>query len=425
MSDGMTSLWEATAAPAPETYPLEGDTTADVAVIGGGIAGLSTAIHLARAGRSVTLLEAEDVGWGASGRSGGQVIPGIKYDPDDMIEMFGPEAGAAAIEAFGATAGKVFELIDRYGIDCDDTRQGWVQPAHSEAGLRIAISRCQQWKKYGADVDELTADEVHSRLGADTGFGGWIDRRAGSVQPLSYSRGLARGALTEGVCIASRSPVTDISSRSGKWQLRTASGATVTAPRVAVCTNAYSRKIWPKLERSYIAANSFQVATAPLSSNLDAKIMPGGIVASDTRRLLAYFRKDRDGRLLMGGRGTFGDPTKPEDFAHVERMLIRTFPDVEGYPIEYRWGGRVAITQDSLPHLHEPQPGLVIMVGCQGRGMALQSKMGEWLGSYIDTGRREALPLPLTRIAPIPFHELRRLYVAATIAYFKLRDVVG
>ena len=202
-------------------------------------------------------------------------------------------------------------------------------------------------------------------------------------------------------------------------------GVSVTAPRVAICTNAYSGKIWPKLQRSYIAATSFQVATSPLSSDLDARIMKDGIVASDTRRLLAYFRKDRDGRLLMGGRGTFGDPTSPQDFSHIEKMLVRQFPEIEEYPIEYRWGGRVSITQDFLPHLHEPESGLVIMVGCQGRGMALQSKMGEWIAGYLESGKSDALPLPLTKIAPIPFHELRRLYVTATIAYFMLRDAVG
>src|SRR5690606_1550956 len=116
---------KATAAPAPEARPLDQDVTVDVAVIGGGFAGLSTALHLVEAGRSVQVVEAGDIGWGASGRSGGQVIPGIKYDPDDLKKMFGWEAGTKAAENFGSTAAKVFELIDRYGIDCDDTRSGW------------------------------------------------------------------------------------------------------------------------------------------------------------------------------------------------------------------------------------------------------------------------------------------------------------
>jgi len=418
------SLWKATAAPAPETRPLDQDVTVDVAVIGGGFAGLSTALHLVEAGRSVQVVEAGDIGWGASGRSGGQVIPGIKYDPDDLKKMFGWEAGTKAAENFGSTAAKVFELIDRYGIDCDDTRSGWAQPAHSKAALPAALDRCRQWQALGADVAELTKAEMADLLGTDRYEGGWIDRRGGSVQPLSYTRGLARAALSRGAFVATHTAATGLSRSAAGWTVSTDRGSRVNARDVVVCTNAYSRQLWPKLEQTIIAANSFQVATKPLSANLDTMILKNRVVASDTRRLLSYFRRDREGRFVMGGRGTFADPTSQREFAHVERMLAHAYPILADQPIEFRWGGRVAITQDFLPHLHAPEKGLLFLIGCQGRGVALQSKMGEWIADYLVRENPAALPLPVTNIKPIPFHGLRRLYVSATLAYYKMLDMV-
>lgn len=420
-----TSLWAATAAPAPNTHPLQSDCSVDVVVVGAGFAGLSTALHLAKTGKTVQVLEAGHLGQGASGRSGGQVIPGIKYDPDDMIRMFGAEAGQQAIRNFGSTADKVFELVKDYDIECEATRSGWVQPAHSKKGLTIAFDRCRQWKEAGADVAPLSRSEVAELLGSDQYHGGWIDRRAGSVQPLGYTRGLARAAMKNGAAIATDTRVTNLQRAGGAWHVSTTTGHRVTAQQVVVCANAYSKGIWPSLERSYIAANSFQIATRPLGHNIAGHILKDGVVASDTRRLLAYFRRDRDGRVIMGGRGTFEDPDAPKDFAHVHRMLRRVFPELAEETIEYRWAGRVAITQDFLPHIHQPDDGLMILVGCQGRGVALQSKMGQWLSDYIATGDRDHLPVPITRLRNIPFHELRRLYVAATVAYYKFRDAVG
>jgi glycine/D-amino acid oxidase-like deaminating enzyme len=418
------SLWAATAAPAPETSPLDKDIAVDVAIVGAGYAGLSAALHLAAAGRTVQVLEAGDIGWGASGRSGGQVIPGIKYDPDDLVKMFGQDAGQRAAVNFGSTAAKVFELIDHYEIECDDTRSGWAQPAHSKVAESAARDRCRQWLALGADVAELDRDQMAELLGTDVYHGGWIDRRGGSVQPLSYSRGLARAALREGATIATHTRATSLQRFGDIWRIKTDRGPAVTAGKVIVCTNAYSRDLWPKLEQTVIAANSFQVATKPLSPNLDRSILKDKVVASDTRRLLAYFRRDRDGRFIMGGRGTFADPTSAAEFRHVERMLVRSYPILADQPIEFRWGGRVAITQDFLPHLHAPGDGLLFVLGCQGRGVALQSKMGEWIRDYIVSGDLRKLPLPVTDISPIPLHALRRLYVAATLSYYKIADMV-
>jgi glycine/D-amino acid oxidase-like deaminating enzyme len=418
------ALWAHTAKPAPVTQPLMRDAAADVAIIGGGYAGLSTALHLAEAGFSVMVLEAHGIGWGASGRSGGQVIPGIKFDPDGMRRLFGEEGGKAAAEAFGSTADRTFRLIDRYGIACDATNRGWVQPAHSKAALTTVRDRCRQWERLGADVAPLSKAEVADLLGTELYEGGWIDRRGGSVQPLSYTRGLARACLDLGVEIAIATRAKDIVASGDQWRVITDRGASVRADRVVVCTNGYSNALWPGVEKTIIAANSFQIATTPLPRPAHDRILKGGVVASDTRQLLSYWRRDAAGRLLLGGRGTFTDPQSPEDFAHLERNLRRIYPEVAEQPIEFRWFGRVAITRDFLPHIHEPAPGILVLVGCQGRGVALYTAMGEWLAGYIATGEESALPLPITRIRPIPAHALRRLYVSAVISWYRVRDAL-
>ncbi|MFJ3463341.1 NAD(P)/FAD-dependent oxidoreductase [Achromobacter spanius] len=416
------SLWAATAAAAPPTAPLDASTQADVVVIGGGYAGLSTALHLAERGIKVVLLEAREIGFGGSGRNGGQVIPGLKYDPDDLISMFGAERGERLIRFAGATADVVFDLIERHAMDVPRVRAGWIQGAHTPQALRIAHGRAAQWARLGVDAQPLDRAQVARLIGADKYLGGWVDRRAGAVQPLSYARGLARAALNAGAMLHTDTPVTGLTRDGGKWTVSTARGPSVTADRVVMCTNAYGGDLWPGLKPSIIDANTFQVATVPLPDRIRAGIFPQGHVTSDTRNLLLYFRLDHQGRLLMGGRGPFREPKGESDWAHLERVMVKMFPQVAGTPFEFRWCGRVAVTRDYLPHLHEPQPGLLVDIGCQGRGVGLQTCMGAAMAQYVATGDANALPVPLSPIVPFPLYPLRRLYVNAVVSWYRMTD---
>jgi glycine/D-amino acid oxidase-like deaminating enzyme len=196
----------------------------------------------------------------------------------------------------------------------------------------------------------------------------------------------------------------------------------VTAPRVVLATNAYVGALWPGVRRTLIPMNSFLIATEPLSDNVRRTILPEGHVSSDTRRLLIYTRLDPAGRLLIGGRGYFGEPSGPGAWAHLERALAAIYPRAAATPVAFRWCGRLAVTRDYLPHLHEPAPGLLIDAGCQGRGVGLQTAMGRAIADYIATGDPAALPLPVSPIRAIPFHGLHQAYVAALIAWYRLLD---
>jgi glycine/D-amino acid oxidase-like deaminating enzyme len=418
------SLWAAGAPPAPLTPPLAASTSADVCVIGAGYAGLSTALHLAERGIRTVVLEAKEPGFGGSGRNGGQVIPGLKHDPDDLEAMFGQERGQKLVEFAGGAADVVFDLIARHRMEVAHSRNGWIQAVHSTPMLAEARKRCEQWARRGASVQWLDQQETERHLGTSQYLGGWLDRRGGAVQPLAYARELARAALAAGAAVHGATPATEIARQNGKWTVATRSGATVTAERVSICTNGYTGDLWPDLRRTIIAPNSYQIATEPLSDNVRKSILPFGQVSSDARRLLLYFRFDASGRLLLGGRGPFREPRGPEDWAHLERMLPRLFPQTAGARIAFRWCGRVAITRDFLPHLHEPAPGLIIDIGCMGRGVALQTAMGRVMAAYL-AGDADALPMAPVALRPLPFHGLNKLYFAAAVAWYRFLDRRG
>jgi len=416
------SLWAATAPPAPPTPPLMESVSTDVCIVGAGYCGLSTALHLAERGIKAVVLEAKEPGFGGSGRNGGQVIPGLKFDPDELVAMFGPERGPRLVDFVSRTADVVWDLIDKHKMAVPNTRTGWIQSAFSTKAVPALEARAAQWQQRGAPVEVLDKAATERHVGSDHYAGAWLDRRGGVVQPLAYARELARTAIGAGVAVHGKTLAKKLERTDGKWIVSTAGGATVTADRVVLATNGYTGDLWPRLKQTIIAANSFQIATRPLSDNVRKSILPGGQANSDSRRIGLYYRLDHTGRFLLGGRGRMGEPTHPHDWRHLEAMTEKMFPQLKGVEVEFRWGGRVALTRDHLPHLHVPAPGLLIDIGCMGRGVALQSAMGRAFAEYIATGNAEALPLPPMPVEPLPVHGLNELYLAAFINWYRLLD---
>lgn len=415
------SLWAATATTAPPTPALEGVISMDVLVIGAGYTGLSTALHLAERGTRVCVLDTHEPGWGASGRNGGQVNPTLKHDPDELVQLFGAKIAEPLIDAVSRSGDLVFDLIARHGIDCQSVRNGWLQLAYSEKVLAGMKSRAEQWARRGIPVEMLDRSAVAQRVGTKAFAGGWKDGRAGALQPLSYTRGLVRAAQAAGAKVHGDSDVRSLVRQGSKWVATTATGASVSADQVVIATNGYSGPLWPQLKRSILAANSFIVATKPLPASVAKDILARGETASTSQRLLLYFRKDPEGRLLMGGRGFFDNPQGPQDFAHLERSLELLFPQLGHLEYEYRWAGRIAITRDFMPHVHEPAAGVTMALGCNGRGIALCTSLGKHLAARL-TGQQLDFPFPITRLSPIPLHSLQRFYIAAGVAWFSLLD---
>lgn len=417
------SLWAATAPPAPPTPALADSVRTDVLVVGGGYTGLSTALHLAEAGVAVRVLEAQEPGWGASGRNGGQVNPTLKHDPQDLLRLYGPERGEALVQAVARSADLVFDLIARHRIDCQPVRQGWLQVGYTDEAVAAMHARARQWTARGEPVQMLARGALAQRLGSNAFAGGWLDGRAGAIQPLAYARGLVRAAQAAGAMVHGSTQVVQLQRSGQRWRATTASGAVVDADRVVIATNGYTAALWPGLRQTVLTANSFIVATQPLQGEAARSILAGGETVSTSQRLLLYFRRDAAGRLLMGGRGHFADPRGPADFAHLERSLQLLYPQLGPVDYAYRWAGRIAVTRDFMPHVHEPAPGLSIALGYNGRGVALATSMGKHLAARLVQAGAD-FPFPITPITPIPMHRWQRFYIAAGVAWYSLLDRV-
>jgi glycine/D-amino acid oxidase-like deaminating enzyme len=415
------SLWRATAKEAVEIVELNDAISADVAVVGAGYTGLSTALHLAESGSSVAVLEAQEPGWGASGRNGGMVIAGLKEDPEQLVENHGAERAQNMIRASGAAADLVFQLIDRYGIDCEPVRKGWIQPAHVEKFIPELRERCRQWQDQGVDASWLDRDELSRLVGRDMYHGGWLDPRCGGLNPLSYARGLARAAQSAGAQIYSHSPATALTRESRGWRLRTPKGD-VRADQVVLAGNGYTGDLWPGLAETVIPVFSVQVATRPLGDNVRRTLLPDGHILSDTRRILWYFRQDHEGRLLMGGGGTAYESGIGNIHHMLRRRVSGLFDDDMQPSFQYAWHGKVAVTRDHLPHLHEPAPGLWTAMGYNGRGVAMATMMGKILAARAAGQSDPEYDFPTSPLSPVPLHQFRDLAITAMRYYYRLRD---
>ncbi len=415
------SLWMDTVRETFAAPELTADRDVDVAIVGAGFTGLSTALHLARGGARVVAIDAGEPGWGASGRNGGQVIAGLKDDPAALEARFGKAAGGLMAETSGAAPALVFSLIDEFGIDCDVQRAGWIQPAHCDSALATVRRRCGEWAARGAPARMLDAAEVATLIGSRPGAyrGGWLDERGGAVQPLAYARGLARAAAGAGAEICSRARATALTKEGNRWRLDLASGVTIRADQIVLATNGYTDGLWPGLRQTVVPVYSFQTASQPLSHNARAAIFPNDHVASDTRRLLWYFRLSREGRLVMGGRGPYREAPGEVAARRALKNLETLFPEAGPLEPAFSWAGRVAMTKDHFPHLHRLADGVWAGLGFNGRGVAMGTMMGRCLAEAV---RGETPGLPVTEPERFTFHALGRWGVAAYAALYRRRD---
>jgi glycine/D-amino acid oxidase-like deaminating enzyme len=400
---------------------IVGDHAVDVAIVGGGYLGLSTALELARRGSRVMVLEAEQPGWGASGRNGGQVVPGLKFDPDEIVRLFGAARGERVLAFLDHAPNVVFSNIEAYGIECHPVRNGWIQPAHDSSSMALVEQRGIQWQRYGSSVEMLDRETIADMLGSNAYIGGWLDRRGGSIHPLSYLRGLVAKGQHYGAEIHGNSRVESINAKGRKWSIRT-KHAKVTADQVLLSTNAYTKGIWRGLGRTIVTPNSFQIATKPMDEDVRKSVLPYGHVASDARRLLLYFRTDQTGRVLIGGRGSFREPEQMSNFSHLRRALRLIFPQLGNIELDYCWSGRVAITLDHMPHLHKLADGVIAAMGWNGRGVAITSALGVELANWFESNNDDDVALPFSHPKAVPFHMLQEQYIAAAAAWYRFRD---
>ncbi len=417
------ALWMATAVAAPTCERLEGDLDVDVAIVGAGFTGLNAALALAEAGTSVAILEAADLGYGASGRSGGQVNLGLNLGPSALIKLFGNDAGERLIETIVNVPDELFGLIRRYGLDCDPVQNGWVQGAATPTQLRMQEDLSRDYARYGGRFDVLDAAEVAERSGAHGYQGGLLCPSAGSLHPLSYTRELARVASERGAHLFTQARVDALRKDGERWQLACAGGR-VSAGTVLICTNAYTDGLIPGLKETLVPVRSVLMASEPLSSDLRSRVMPNQVTFVDKRRLILYLRYDRDGRLCAGDHGPMRDRFALDDYAGLKKRVLDIFPDLAGVRWDFHWGGRVAMTRSTLPFLHVIDRGLIAGMGYNGRGVGMGSMMGRILADFALGKEASTLPFPVTRPKSFPLHRFHPLGVSIAIKWYGLLDLL-
>ena len=415
------SYYAASANPFPAQPRLVGEEQADVVVVGGGFTGLSAALHAAEAGYSVVLLEAQRIGWGASGRSGGQMIPGLRWSADELIAELGRSRTAELLGLVNSAGDLVRQRIARHAIACD-LRHGHfnaaAKPKHLDA-MRRELDTLQVLLGYAGALIVSKADQTDF-VGSPRYHGGMIDMNGGHLHPLNYALGLASAALAAGVRIFEDSAAVQVDHGS-PVRASTAQGS-VTARHAVLAADSWMGDLVPGLARMTMPVINYNVATAPLDPALAHSLMPTGAAVADSRFVLNYYRLSADNRLIFGG-GEKYSPRPPADVAgFVRPYLEQVFPQLKGVTIDYAWGGSVGLTLNRLPQFGRIGNSFYAH-GWSGHGVVLTTLAGDLIAQAM-RGHAERFDLFAGLPArPFPGGKMLRhpLYVAGML-YYALRD---
>lgn len=408
--------------------PLRGAADADVVVVGGGIAGCSAALHLAQRGLRVVLLEARQVGYGASGRSGGQTIFGLAVSQEKLRAQLGPADARRlfdfSIEALDLTR----TLIERFGIDCD------YQPNHVHVAVRPRhLPELADWQRELHDtynyrsVRLLDREELREHVTSPRYLGGLLDTRSGHLHPLKYTRGLARAAERAGARIHAGSTVTHYDapdSASGQVTVHTRDG-TVRCRHLVLCGNAYLGAVAPGLARRILGVGTYIIATEPLAPERAAALLPTRAAIADINWILDYFRLSADHRLLFGGRVSYSGVQPPGLAEGMRRRMVQVFPSLGDVRVTHAWGGLLDITMSRAPDFGRLAPNVYYLQGFSGHGMTLTAMAGALVAEAIAT-TAERFDV-FTRLPHRDFPGgplLRRPSLVLAMLYYRLRDLI-
>lgn len=424
LSDHIDSYYAASAHPAPEHPPLAGDTDADVCVVGGGISGCSTALHLAERGYKVVLLEGHRLGWGASGRSGGQAIVGYACGQRTLRQQIGEQDALRLWNMSVEALALLRERVRRHAIDCD------LHWGH----LHVAL-KARQRKELEQDMHELQdrygysqlqlleRDGIEALLATHRYCAGLYDRGSGHLHPLNYTLGLAAAARAAGVCIHEHSQVVSLD-LSAPATIATAGGR-VKARYVALCCNAYVGRLLPGLRSRIMPVGTYIIATQSLGEERMRQLMRENIAVADINFVLDYFRRSSDARLLFGGRVSYSG-LDPFDTARATRKrMLQVFPQLSDLRIDYTWGGFVDITMNRAPDFGRLAPHVYYLQGFSGHGIALTGMAGQLVAEAI-AGQAERFDV-FTRLEHRRFPGgalLRTPALMLAMFWYRLRDLL-
>lgn len=425
----LTSYWQATA---PRFTSAAGgiERAYDVVVIGGGFTGLSAARHLARAGKKVAVLEAREVGHGASCRNGGHLNNGMAHGYGDVMASFGAEGARRLYHAYDASIDLIEQVIEEEGIDCNFRRSGKLKIASKASHVAGLKSSCALIKKEAdKDVVFLDRSELTHEIKSDEAHAGMLYPKSAMMHMGRYMHGLALAVERHGGAVFEDTPVSGIETKGPRWQIETPKG-TLSADNVIVATGAYSGQFAAKpfrpFTRRIIPVGSFIVVTRPLTEAEIAATLPGNRTYVTSLNIGHYFRLSPDNRLIFGGRARFSsksDPDSDAKSAEILRAGLKSmFPTLAGIEIDYCYGGLVDMTQDRLPRAGQLD-GMYYAMGYSGHGAQMSNLMGVVLADMVLGEERN--PLDGMAWPKIPFFSGRPWFLPAVGAYFHVKDMLS
>lgn len=417
------SFYAATAAPLAPFAPLRGETRADVCIVGGGYTGLSAALHLAQAGRRVVLLEAHRVGFGASGRNGGQVGSGQRLDQVALEKMAGREAAHRLWDLAEEAKALVRTLIADHAMPCT-FHPGVAHACRSQGEVRDTHAYVEKLHRdYGYDqLEPLDQAGIRALIGSPVYKGGEIDWGAGHVHPLNYAIGMARAAADAGAVIHENSLVHHI--QHGDRPVVQTDKGRVVADQVILAGNGYLGRLAPQVAARVMPINNFIVATEPLGARA-AEILSKPVAVADTRFVVNYWHISEDNRLLFGGGESYGWKF-PDIVKTVSKPMLEVYPQLKDTRIDYAWGGTLAITMNRMPCFLRVAPNVLSASGYSGHGVAMATLAGKVLA---EATRGQADRFDLMAGLPQPRFPggaaLRWPMLVLAMTWFSMRDRLG
>jgi glycine/D-amino acid oxidase-like deaminating enzyme len=404
-------LWEHTSPPGPELSRFEGCERAAYAIIGGGIAGLSTAYHLAKAGRDVILLEAGEPGEGASGRSGGLIVPDlIRQTPAAVEHTMRAERGERLVRMIGLSAGFCFELIRRLNLQCESSQKGFWTPAHNPRVASSLHARAREWDERGFNVRYAETEETAEKLGSKRYCGALVLEDGGTVNPLAFTRGLAEAASRAGAKVYRKSPVTEVRFSGDRWRVSTAEGV-LEAACIVLAANGGNAALHPSLRGTALPLDVIEYATPPLTEAAQALILRDDVSFTDKQPYIFTARFDAYRRLIAAFPNFALPRSRSTLMSEAVNRIRQHFPILNDVEIQYLWPGRAWINADLLPRIYELGSNAYAIQACNGRGIATNTLIGSELAAALvadDFSLTSILPkkpdpilaYPLTRHVP-------------------------
>lgn len=398
------------------------DERFDLAVVGGGLAGVSAARSAAAHGLTTVLFEANTIGSGASGRNAGFVVPHYPgASPAAVEQLLGKRKGSQLNALVAAGAGQVFEEIRTHNIYCDAVQNGWMQAAHSEKSSRTVQRMLRDWQAYGADVEYLSSEAVAERLGTNSYTDGWFAASGGYVNPYALTIGLASVAKQAGVQIVEHATVAAMSKDPSGYVLH-AGEHQFHANKVLLATNGYTGAQWGALARATVPVRLYTTLSAPITSNLRQQILPSRPCVSDLHAAPRFTRLDEQGRLVAAGMASLFGDRRHKAQRSAGHVIAETFPNLGEQVVDRYWEGYCAMSASGLPSLYKLDAGAYAIGGFSGRGVSLAQALGPVLGGLMsETIGEEAVPLEVVSPRADPLFTIKRF--AAPIAYRMLKQV--